>query len=138
MTAHRPVRRHWLQAKTKLKQNVNEGCNSCAFNVQVLQDLFYSMFYFTCDRSFKHAGAPSSETDLIGNPKPDQNKLDCHRETARCSVLLLPTRRYCFPHRLLVHASRLFVGDFSESSRPSFVKFGTDTQNHYYCQQRCK
>ena len=26
MTAHRPVRRHWLQAKT----NANEGCNSCA------------------------------------------------------------------------------------------------------------
>ena len=26
MTAYRPVRRHWLQAK----QNANEGCNSCA------------------------------------------------------------------------------------------------------------
>jgi len=26
MTAHRPVRRHWLQAKT----NSNEGYNSCA------------------------------------------------------------------------------------------------------------
>jgi len=26
MTAHRPVRRHWLQAKT----NANDGCNSCA------------------------------------------------------------------------------------------------------------
>jgi len=27
MTAHRPVRRQWLQAKTKC---YNEGCNSCA------------------------------------------------------------------------------------------------------------
>jgi len=26
MTAHRPVRRHWLQ----VKQNASEGCNSCA------------------------------------------------------------------------------------------------------------
>ena len=35
----------------KLKQNASEGCNSCARVVQVLQDLFYCMFYFTCDRS---------------------------------------------------------------------------------------
>jgi len=56
MTAYRhwTVRRHWLQAKT----NDNEGCNSCATIVQVLQDLFYGfmfycMFYFTYDRSFK-------------------------------------------------------------------------------------
>jgi len=33
----------------KLKQNANEGC---ATVVQVLQDLFYCMFYFTCGRSF--------------------------------------------------------------------------------------
>ena len=33
----------------KLKQNANEGCNSCARVVH----LFYvfGMFYFTCDRS---------------------------------------------------------------------------------------
>ena len=34
----------------KLKQNVNEGCNSCARVVQVLRDLFYVLlhvlFYF--------------------------------------------------------------------------------------------
>ena len=38
----------------KLK-NANEGCNSCATIVQVLQDLFYvyCMFYCTCDRSLK-------------------------------------------------------------------------------------
>ena len=29
MTAHRPVRRHYVSA-CKLKQNANEGCNSCA------------------------------------------------------------------------------------------------------------
>jgi len=29
MTAHRTVRHHWLIG-CKLKQNANEGCNSCA------------------------------------------------------------------------------------------------------------
>ena len=33
------VRRHWLQAKP------NEGCNSCAAVVQVLQDLFYVLLH---------------------------------------------------------------------------------------------
>ena len=55
----------------RLKQNANEGCNSCAAVVQVLYVLlqllviaaiilsfkfyckFYCMFYFTCDRSLK-------------------------------------------------------------------------------------
>jgi len=34
----------------KLKQNANEGCNSCASLAGLV--LFYCMFYFTCDRSF--------------------------------------------------------------------------------------
>jgi len=29
----------------KLKQNANEGCNSCATVVQVLQDLFYVLLH---------------------------------------------------------------------------------------------
>jgi len=29
----------------KLKQNANEGCNSCATAVQVLQDLFYVLLH---------------------------------------------------------------------------------------------
>jgi len=29
----------------KLKQNANEGCNSCATIVQVLQDLFYVLLH---------------------------------------------------------------------------------------------
>jgi len=29
----------------KLKQNANEGCNSCAAVVQVLQDLFYVLLH---------------------------------------------------------------------------------------------
>jgi len=44
MTAYRPVRHHWLQAR-KLKQNANEGCNSCATVVQVLRDLFYVLLH---------------------------------------------------------------------------------------------
>jgi len=40
----------------KLTQNDNEGCNSCATAVQILQDLFHDcMFYFTCDRSLTHS-----------------------------------------------------------------------------------
>jgi len=36
----------------KLKQNANEGCNSCA-SPAGLVFMFYCMFYFTCDRSFR-------------------------------------------------------------------------------------
>ena len=32
----------------KLKQNANEGCNSCATVVQVLQDLFYVLLHALC------------------------------------------------------------------------------------------
>jgi len=68
MTAYRPVL--YAVIGCKLKQNANEGCNSCVILVQVLHVLlqlflvaamilsfkfyckFYCMFYFTCDPSF--------------------------------------------------------------------------------------
>ena len=39
MTAYRAV------IGCKLKQNANEGCNSCATVMQVLQDLFYVLLH---------------------------------------------------------------------------------------------
>jgi len=41
MTAHRPD----AVIGCKLKQNANEGCNSCATVVQVLYDLFYVLLH---------------------------------------------------------------------------------------------
>ena len=38
----------------KLKQNANEGRNSCASLAGLV--LFYCMFYFTCDRSLRALG----------------------------------------------------------------------------------
>jgi len=46
MTAHRPVRRHWLQAKT-----LNKMLLLRAATVK-----FYFMFYFICGRSFTVQG----------------------------------------------------------------------------------
>ena len=45
MTAYRPGR--YAVIVCKLKQNANEGCNSCscATVVQVLQDLFYVLLH---------------------------------------------------------------------------------------------
>jgi len=66
----------------KLKQNANEGCNSCATVVQVLQDLFYVLLhdYFTCDRSFTWAGCQYCGSkhweELIHFWSPDSQKLE--------------------------------------------------------------
>jgi len=46
MTAHRPVRRHWLQAETKCYWGLQQLCKSCRTRFK-----FYCMFYFTCGRS---------------------------------------------------------------------------------------
>ena len=48
MTAHSPVldgTPSLAAFRCKLKQNANEGCNSCATVVQVLQDLFYVLLH---------------------------------------------------------------------------------------------
>ena len=50
MTAHRPVRRHWLQAKTKCYWGLQQLCKSCRTCFK-----FYCMFYFTCDRSLNRS-----------------------------------------------------------------------------------
>jgi len=42
MTVHRPVRRYWLQAKTK---NANEGCNSFASLAGLFKVLLHVLFY---------------------------------------------------------------------------------------------
>jgi len=45
MTAYRPVLDDTPSFGCKLKQNANEGCNSCATVVQVLRDLFYVLLH---------------------------------------------------------------------------------------------
>ena len=71
-----PSRRHCVQDWTvyavigcKLKQNANEGCNSYSTVVQVLQDLFYCLFYFTCDRPITQKRSGQAKYDV------------CHRRT---------------------------------------------------------
>jgi len=49
MTAHRPVRRHWLQAKTKCQWGLQQLCKSCRTCFK-FYCMLYCMFYFTCHR----------------------------------------------------------------------------------------
>jgi len=58
MTAHRPVRRHWLQAKT----NANEGCNSCASVAGLV--LSFIVCFIAC--FILHVIAPLVSVDLRG------------------------------------------------------------------------
>jgi len=75
MTAHRPVRRHWLQAKTKW--GLQQLCKSCRTCFK-----FYCMFYFTWDRSFmvalpQHSAGGRSLPALLCQPYPTNAKNDC-------------------------------------------------------------
>ena len=45
MTTYRPVLERYAVIGCKLKQNANEGCNSCATVVHVLQELFYVLLH---------------------------------------------------------------------------------------------
>jgi len=54
MTAYRPG----LDGTPSLAASYNKMLLRAATVLQVLHDLFYCMFYFTCDRSFKSADPP--------------------------------------------------------------------------------
>ena len=78
MTAHRPVRRHWLQAKTKCYWGLQQLCKSCRTCFK-----FYWMFYFTCDRSLNVAlGKPCSFSVARGR--------SVGRSTVKCNETSTP------------------------------------------------
>jgi len=49
----------------KLKQNANEGCNSCTCKSCGTCFKFYCMFYFTCDRSLTKIAILSRVTSSV-------------------------------------------------------------------------
>jgi len=60
----------------KLNQNANEGCNSCA-SLAGLVFMFYCMFYFTCDHSFKETNTTMPVSGCVLLDAADQVMLCC-------------------------------------------------------------
>jgi len=59
----------WAVIGCKLKQNANEGCNSCASLAGSMLSFIACMFYFTCDRSLRHVESCDMELETLRGKK---------------------------------------------------------------------